>query len=166
MRNRHPAGRAIPGETMFGIKRLKKNVREAVDEIKDWKRTRTDFGKNTWSIFRNYFGRLRGAKMITKAIPFDQAVRDWGLVPTERGIAKAKTAMIFVSVFFYIIAIWCGFYLFRMLFVNLNIFAAAACVLGLGTGLLVGTINLWRWKVLSRRKYVPFPSWLKGGMRI
>lgn len=148
------------------FKGIRQKVRKAQADMRAWGKTRANFGKSIWGIFRYYWNAPKSRVVVRTEIPFTEAVAAWGFGRGELAVRRARQSVGFICVFFFVIFVWCFFYFLKLLFFEGNFIASLACIIGAGTGIIVGTVNLWRWMVLRKRRYVPFFFWLKNGLRV
>jgi conjugal transfer/type IV secretion protein DotA/TraY len=97
-----------------------------------------------------------------QAMEFEDAVGRWGIAPYESDLARARNANAVAAVAFLTICGW-GVAYGADLVASGHIFSAIECALVAVVGLTTATASLWRWQVLSHRKYVSFSAWLKRG---
>lgn len=148
---------------MFG--RIRSRVLKTKDELKAGYEKRKAVSATIWQGFVSAISETRKRKLVTVEMSLSDAVRGWGFGSGEIGYRRAKTASLFMCVVFLAIFFWCAFYFVRSIVLHQNYISAFGSFVGMVTGIVVGVVNLWRWQVLCRRKYVPFPSWIRrGGM--
>jgi conjugal transfer/type IV secretion protein DotA/TraY len=93
---------------------------------------------------------------------FEDAIEKWGVGPYPMDQDRALRVNAVLTVVFLIIGGWSVAY-GATLVASCQVVAALACAVAAFAGLVTGTACLWRWQVLSHRKYVSFIAWLKRG---
>lgn len=145
---------------MFG--KTKKAFGRIKEDFKEGYERRRKLGKAVWTNFRN-FTNWKGLQFDRKDYTFAEIQKLWGFGTGPGGLRRGLLGTGFMAVFFYLIFAWCAWYMAHSLLVLHNYISAASCALGCAVGFATGTVSLWRFTVFKKRKYVPFPQWIRGG---
>lgn len=138
-------------------------VKNARNSFRAWRGDAKKFGDGIWGSFKGNLDGIGSAKIERREIPFNEALRMWGIAPHRFAVDRARRVVACMCIFFWLIFFWCAFYFVRSAVFQYNFMAALASFIGMCTGFLVGIINLWRWQVLAKKIYVPFLKWLGRG---